>query len=459
MLKGINGFANGSLQDVEALNKALEAGYATSPDTQTGGGALRIESLEQTMHSLTFSENHIVLWKDIAKLPARSTVEEYNILAGYGNAPGFIAETDRPLDSVGDYERRYALVKFVGTTREISIISQQVGNITDPLLLETKSALRKMLADIEVALFWGLSEGAAGAEYVEWDGLVYQADPNNVIDARGKDFTKELIDNAAELITEGFGIPDKMYLSYKAFNKFRRNYDNYERILLPGTKEDLAAGYGFQKILAVTGPIVFRPSVLMYNNAIPYNFALGKKKPPTGATSASAPAAPTVSAAVNADGTGKFTEGAGDYEYVVTLVNKYGESAPSAAVTASLLNTTDSVTLTITNGASGEKPEQALIYRSKLGGGDKFLVARIPLTTGALGGTTTWKDTADILADTEMVVIVDSNPETLAFKSLTDTMRIELARLGPTIPFMFLKAGVPILYAPKKIAIIKNLSV
>jgi hypothetical protein len=63
------------------LAKALEAGYAIT--NQTGGSALRVESLEGSLKVLTHTAHHIKFWKKIPKSPAYSTVEEYNQLVDY----------------------------------------------------------------------------------------------------------------------------------------------------------------------------------------------------------------------------------------------------------------------------------------------------------------------------------------------------------------------------------------
>ena len=57
------GFGIGSMNQVEELNKALTAGYAY-PAT-SGGGALRVESLEATLRIVTFTLQNIKFWKAI----------------------------------------------------------------------------------------------------------------------------------------------------------------------------------------------------------------------------------------------------------------------------------------------------------------------------------------------------------------------------------------------------------
>ena len=62
------GIAKGGADEVDALNKALSAGFDNPPTT--GGGALRVESLEATLRVVTFSQQNLRLWRGIPKLPA-----------------------------------------------------------------------------------------------------------------------------------------------------------------------------------------------------------------------------------------------------------------------------------------------------------------------------------------------------------------------------------------------------
>ena len=117
--EGVQGFGIGSMNEVDELNKALEAGTQRPP--ASGGSALRVESLEATLRTVTFTLQNIKLWPKIPKLPAFSTVEEYNILSAYGDDAGvFTNEGDLPETQDATYERRTALVKFLGTTREVT---------------------------------------------------------------------------------------------------------------------------------------------------------------------------------------------------------------------------------------------------------------------------------------------------------------------------------------------------
>ena len=114
---GIQGFGLGSNGQVDQLNKALSAGSANPP--LTNGDALRVQSLEATLRTTIFTSQMIKMVQAIPKIPAYSTVEEYNLLTGYGNDAGaFTSEGALPESQDSSYTRNVALVKFLGTTRK-----------------------------------------------------------------------------------------------------------------------------------------------------------------------------------------------------------------------------------------------------------------------------------------------------------------------------------------------------
>jgi len=163
-MNDINGFGLGSLQDVQSINKALEgvggngisAGYGfQGPTDQTGGGALRVESLDSSLKVITFTDKHINFWKDIPKSPAYSTVEEYNQLTTYGTQTGgFVSEGELPYATQSDYVRKAALVKFVGTTRSVSHPMTLVRTmVPDVIAQENSNGIMWMLRQIKMVCF------------------------------------------------------------------------------------------------------------------------------------------------------------------------------------------------------------------------------------------------------------------------------------------------------------------
>jgi hypothetical protein len=116
---------NTSLEDLQNLNKALEAGSITGRETANlttaGGAPLKVESLEKTLKVITFNEQSIKLWKMIPKKAAYNTVEEFNQLSSYGSdRGGSLVEGELPTEEDSTYIRRAQLVKFYGITKAVT---------------------------------------------------------------------------------------------------------------------------------------------------------------------------------------------------------------------------------------------------------------------------------------------------------------------------------------------------
>src|SRR3546814_6849815 len=102
-----------SFNDVTELRKALEAGYGTDVATLTGGGALRIQSLDKTMMATIQENEHFALFNELNKSNATATVDEWTEQNSVG---GFLGgstntETGAIAQAQGSYARRVGLVK------------------------------------------------------------------------------------------------------------------------------------------------------------------------------------------------------------------------------------------------------------------------------------------------------------------------------------------------------------
>lgn len=133
--EGIEGFGSTTQQDVDNLNKALTAGQDRDPPgsiTAGDGFALRVESLESTLKNVTYRMEHVKFWRNIPKLPAYNTVEEFNRISSYGENPdaGYIDEGDLPSEDDTTYSRNFSVVKYLGTTRRVTHVMSLVNLAT-----------------------------------------------------------------------------------------------------------------------------------------------------------------------------------------------------------------------------------------------------------------------------------------------------------------------------------------
>ncbi len=123
--EGVEGFGQSSSQELADLNKALNVGQDQNPPGSAVAGdgfALRVESLENTLKNVTYRMEHLRLFKALPKLAAYNTVEEHNEIQSYGENPdaGWMDEGDLPNEDDSTYERKFAVIRYLGTTRRVS---------------------------------------------------------------------------------------------------------------------------------------------------------------------------------------------------------------------------------------------------------------------------------------------------------------------------------------------------
>lgn len=463
--EGIQGFGIGSQAEVDELNKALSAGYDRPPTS--GGGALRVESLEATLRTITFTLQNVKFWPKIPKLPAFSTVEEYNLLSDYGADAGvFTGEGELPETQDAVYERKTALVKFLGTTREVShpmtLVRPAHGNV---IALETQNGAIFLVERLERACFHArsdvISQEFDGIEKQILDGAGitdFQTNPVQavnpiVIDLRGAELTEDVIEEATNLVVENYGTPDNLFLAPRANSDLAKNFYPRERVNLPYPTEG-KVGIAINSVVTNAGLIALNPDVFLRSGR-----NRGVKTPPTAATSTKAPNAPTsVTFVVAADPTvSKFGAGdAGNYYYRVTAINRYGESvATDTAVVA--VTTGDKVTLTINDGG-GTAATGYRIYRT---GKDGALATAQIMVLGIPRDTVSPADTVFVdwnfwMPATTRAYLLQMNLQNLSFRQLAPMLKIPLATIAPSIRWMQLLYGTPIVYSPRKNIIFIN---
>lgn len=452
-------FGIGSAQEVEELNKALTAGYGRGGDQSDGGiGApLRPESLEATLKVTTYNERHIVFWKDIPKLPAFNTVEEFNQLNSYGNSGGyFVPEGVSPQESDATYARKTVQVKYVGTmkkvTHQMTLVRPAHGDV---IALETMNGTREILRTVEESLFKGNSACVAQ----EWDGLEKQFtdgigatdNDQNIVDLRGLPLTEAALGDAARVIIDNYGFPTAMYCGFETMQDLNSLFLPKERLSLNMANPGVA-GFALQQFMTAGGAYSFRPSVFLKPGEVAPVAAVG----PT----ASIPSVAGVTIAAVAGAATDSLLGAGTYGYAVVLENRFGRTAlintPTGGGSASATATAgQKVTITI-SGLTGTSATAVRLYRTTgaAGTGPLKFVKRIPLVAGA---TFAIEDKNFDIPGTSKAYLVQVDLDVLSFKQLAPFTKIALATIDPSIRWMQLLYGTPALYAPRKMVLLKNI--
>lgn len=468
------GFGSTSQAEVSDLYKALQAGSITGRETDgaldASGAPLKVESLEGTLKSLTFSERDIRFWQRVPKMEAYNTVEEYlRYISPGSDRGGFVTETELPEEEDSVYQRASVLIKFLGVTKSVSLAMQMVrtgagiGNIVQR---ETKNGSLWILRKADRSLAFANSKISAN----EWDGyyaLQQQAfssldawhNSTSVIDLRGARVAEKNVEDAVLSIHQNFGFADLLMGPPAVTSNIAKNF--YQLKLFQPNTQQVTAGVVGQKVDKIQtqhGAIDMDDDIFLARNP-------GRYTTDT-ATSPKAPANP-IPAVSNAaklahtDTLTKFGDGDGTYYYGVAAYNRYGESQV-VSLDASVITVakTDSVDLTFTSGGGAYPATGYVIYRSKVDASGTvasnvlypiFQVAVSDLADGFDGAAAlSIRDRNRSLPDCETAFIVQNNEEVWSFKQLAPLMKLDLALLSQARRFMVLLYGAPALYAPKK---------
>jgi hypothetical protein len=458
-----------SAQEVNELSKALEAGSTTGAETwnQTdqSGAPLKVESLEKNLKVLTFSESDIKLWKRIPKAPAFNTVEEYLQLSSYGqDRGGFTNEGELPEEEDSTYIRKAELVKFLGVTKSVThpmtLVKNYIGNAVQR---EVTNGIQWILRKADKALFRADStivdqefNGLYTQHYRNggYDTLdAYQKNNELVIDLRGKRLQEADVEDGALAIIRNFGHANLLVGTPSVLSNFVKNFHD-KKLITPNSP---------QVTNGLMGQAVNRFASQFGEIELDYDLFGAKANPklatdPT--TSAKAPATPTATSATAVNALSQFVAAdAGDYIYLVTAKNRYGESAPvkvdAAAIT---VGSGETVTLTIAAGAGSYPATGFSIYRSEVDDTDATSYA-YPLfdistsdLSGGYDGAAAGKanDNNRWLPNTEEAMLLENTQNIYEFKQLAPLMKMPLAQLSPAQRFMVLLYGTPILYQPSK---------
>lgn len=468
-----NGFGGASMESVDSLNKALQAGSITGRETtdmmDASGAALKVESLEKTLKHLTFRENDIKFWKDIPKKPAYNTVEEFNQQTSYGNdRGGFNAEGELPEEEDSVYVRRAQLVKYLGVTKSVThqmtLVNNTIGNIMQKTI---KDGTLWILRKLDQSLFFGNEK----LVNLEFNGFIAQQEQSDswqdrnaylnsehVIDMRGKSLSEDAIESGANSIVESYGLATQLYTAPSVLSGFvKQFYGN--KFIMPNTQalQDGIMGQRVQQFESQFGPIGLNQDIFF------------KKKPAktaqSEATSDKAPNVPTITVeavAAGAENSKWDSDFAGNVTYAVAAFNRYGESKLVVASAATAVVAHGAADITITDGGGTHKASAYRIYRSETGKTDTYypiFEVSVDDVSRGLDGAATGKvrDLNRFIPNCDQAIVLQFDNEVIEFAQLAPLMKMDLALLSPAYRFMILLYGTPLLYAPRKMIRIINI--
>lgn len=475
------GFGSSQLGDVQALLKALEAQEGvTDVANLIDVGALQPQSLEGTLALLTFQEKHLVLWKDIPKGMAQSTLEEYSVQLGYGmSSSGWVQQMESALEADASFAREYAIMKFQRQMWKFSDIAGIVRAITPVERAQKQAAALRCMRNMNRSLYSGdsdfVSESIDGFEKT----IVNNGSTNHVIDLRGTDPTQQDFREGAELIVANYGSADgaNLYLSPGAQTTLDQILDNNLRVNIgqgQAAGGKLSIGYGVNRINTSFGSLVPKVDIFLAGE---YD---GKTVPKIadpsnprvlieGATSDRAPATPSIAVTTqgatvaNSQWSGAgVRQAANTYQYRVAAGNRFGMSAAVAAADAGgNVVAAGSNTIAITPAASAYPATYFEIYSEQVAGsGDFKYLGRI-----AASGLTPvdYVDLNEDIPGTGRMFLLDLSSigelRTFMLSRLAPMHSKEYARIGEYRWGSVNLYGTPKYYAPLRFVMYKNMPI
>lgn len=461
---GVDGFG-GSSTDVRDINRALDksltAGAAVNaPGSAVAGDgfALRVESLERTLKNTTYKMEHIRLWKAVPKLAAYNTVEEFNQIQSYGENPdaGFIEEGDLPESDDSTYQRKYSVVKFLGTTRKVthvmSLVKPAHGSV---IAQETINGTMHLLRIVERALLYGNSE-LSDLQFDGYEKLLMDNSPaTNIIDLRGKPLSEDNLTDGALTVQDApnYGTPTHLFLNPKNKADLCKAFFPKERYDAFQKTDSGMIGLDIAGFTSPAGDVKFESDVFITDGGGP-TAAVG--------TSGRRPSSPTISTAPTSppDSDSLFeADDAGDYFYQVQACNRYGRSAAVHLVAGPVAVTVaagDKVSFGVTPDDGSPPVAWYEVFRTKKSGaaGTARLILRVPNTEGE--AELTIVDLNANLPGCTSAFLFQMNLEAMSFKQLAPMVRIPLGTIDTSIRWAQLIYGVPVIYAPGKHVLYRN---
>jgi hypothetical protein len=190
--------------DPREFLKAVTSGYGTDVAGFTGGRALQLQSIEDSLLATIPLDDMFTLFNLIDQSPATATVDEFVKQTDIGGWPGagFNDELGDIVETTGTYGRQVVLMKYLMNRRRVSAVQASTKGLVDAIAREKLNGARSLKVDAE----YGIIYGNAAINPFEFDGLVTQirahGDGDLMIDVRGGglSYVAEEIQNLAAVI-------------------------------------------------------------------------------------------------------------------------------------------------------------------------------------------------------------------------------------------------------------------
>lgn len=447
-------------EEVDSLRKALEIGYtlpSLAPADPGVGAAYRVESLDRTLYSALWDEQHAPLFRTVPKDSARSVLEEHNVLLAYGDERQslFVPEIALPEEANTTIKRRQTRIKYLAVMGRASFVATVIENAHgDPVTIETANKAKLLVSQNERALFYADS-AMDDLEYDGFEKLIRQDAPNNYIDPRSSINVEMVIDAVAKVARRpNFGRADTLFLDLLNFAALSKQILASGRYAISGAGNQLVAGAAVKSIETANGLVALQPDVFLTDG----------RGDPDGTFNATAlgevgkrPGTPTNSTAIGTAGTGSSFTGSyiGAYRYKVVAVGPRGRSAP---VSIGPVTPTSGVNITfgITPDPASPLPTHFRIYRTATGGaaGTELYIMRVA-ASGVAEVTVT--DTNAYLPGATDAFLFSFNAQAMKLMELLNMIRVPLGTLDTSVRWLQLYMCAPRMTKPTHHLVIRNL--
>jgi hypothetical protein len=386
----------GSFRDIEAFRKAVTAGYGTDMAALTGGGALRLQSIEPTLLRTIQEDKHFRLFNKLATSNATATVDEFTIKDAIGGYPGsaFNSELGDIAESQGTYRRQTLQIRYLMTMRKVSVVQQSQKTLVDAIAEEKVDAARELKTSVEWGSFYG--DSAIVPEEIDGLGKVIEAtaDADLIVDAGGNGLSyvaQEVLNLAAAINSYGrFGTATDLFCSMAVQSaEFDQKLDPAFRV---GGSRETKMGTPVSGINTSWGPIEMNPDVFIREGDMPWESRGGNFAAVVAAAGITAPAITTQPAATTGGASNKFGAAhAGQYYYGIEAITKSGRST-CTVTNAVAVAAGQKVTIVLTEPSSAAVTGFA-IYRSRKNGTNaKTDLREVKRIARVVGGTTSFVD-------------------------------------------------------------------
>lgn len=451
------------MDQVADLKKALEAGYGTDVATLTGGGALRIQSLDRTMMATIQENKHFRLFNALQKSDATATVDEWTEQDSVGGFLGGSTNTESGTiaSATGGYARRTGQVKFLMTRREVSFVTTLQNNIVEAEAVEQRAGALQLLTDAEYLSF----EGDASVVPTEFDGISKQLvdlnSADHVLDAEGQSLASiDLVNKSAATISGygNFGTPTDIFMSQLTQADFDTGLDPAFRVPLNNVPNGgIMLGAPVAGIRTSWGDIATNPDVFVLDEKQQTPFAL--QFPSAAAANLFAPAGVTAAAAAGGADSKWGASHAGNYYWGVAGVNAKGQSAVVLAAQEAVAAGNE-VTITIQPSATGEETGY-VIYRGRKNGTNALSDIRVMARVAKAGaGNTVYVDKNRDLPGTSKAYILNltAGGNAISWRQLLPMLKFPLyPTQSAIVPWAQLLFGYLRLAKRKQHVMIKNI--